>query len=131
MPTQNGLPPPACQRATAMNGATAAPRIDATLYEMPEPVYRTFVGNSSGSSAPIGPNVMPMSEKPTTSHNMTPQKPAPSSGTQSRPNTMMPRVTEISVLRRPHRSAQGPESRVKIPKNTTPPMSMRTKVLYE
>jgi hypothetical protein len=74
---------------------------------------------------------MPMSEKPTTSHSMTPQKPAPSSGTQRRPNTMMPRVTRMSVLRRPHRSAHGPESRVKMPKNTTPPMSMSTKVLYE
>src|SRR5699024_491369 len=37
-PTQNGLPSPTPHSHTAMNGATAAPRIDDTLYEMPEPV---------------------------------------------------------------------------------------------
>ena len=62
---------------------------------------------------------------------MTPQNPAPSSGTQMRPNTMMPSVTQMSVRRRPQRSAQGPDTRVKMPKNTTPAMSMSTNVLYE
>ena len=51
--------------AVAMNGATAAPRMDAMLYEMPEPVYRMFVANSSGSTALIGPKVRPINVIPT------------------------------------------------------------------
>ena len=44
---------------------------------------------------------------------------------------MMPSVTQISVRRRPQRSAHGPDTRVKMPKNTTPTMSISTNVLYE
>src|SRR5690606_14408930 len=95
------------QSHTAMNGAAAAPMMEDTLYEMPEPVYRTCVGKSSGSKAPIGPNVAPMRLKPTISHSMTPGKPADKNGTHDTPKSMMPSVTTISVLRRPKRSAQG------------------------
>ena len=40
---------------------------------------------------------------------------------------MMPPVTHSSSLRRPIRSASGPDSRVKMPKNTTPMICMTTK----
>ena len=41
----------------------------------------------------------------------------------------MPAVTQISVLRRPNFSASGPETRVKMPKNTTPTISISRKSL--
>ena len=96
---------------------------------MAEPVYRTFVGNSSGSSAPMGPKVSPIREKPMISRAIVPTNPALNSGTKSMPKPMMPKVTAISILRRPYFSASGPETRVKIPKNTTPAISIQRKSL--
>src|SRR5690606_25227456 len=75
-PTSVGLPSPISHGRTAMKGATAAPSMDDTLYDTPEPVYRTFVGNSSGSRAPIGPKVHPIRLKPIISQAITPMKPA-------------------------------------------------------
>ena len=41
---------------------------------------------------------------------------------------MIAAVTPISVRRRPQRSAQGPDSMVNRPKNTTPKIIISTKV---
>ena len=41
----------------------------------------------------------------------------------------MPAVTASSILRRPYFSASGPETRVKMPKNTTPAISIQRKSL--
>ena len=75
----------------------------------------------------MGPNVRPMSEKPMISSAMVPTNPALNSGTNSRPKARMPKVTTISILRRPNFSASGPETSVKIPKNTTPAISIQRK----
>ena len=47
----------------------------------------------------------------------------------SSPNTKIPAVTASSILRRPYFSASGPETRVKMPKNTTPAISIHRKSL--
>jgi hypothetical protein len=65
-----------------------------------------------------------MSENPTMSQAITPTNPPPARGTNSSPNTMIPTVTTDSIARRPKRSASGPEIIVKMPKNTTPTISM-------
>jgi hypothetical protein len=65
-----------------------------------------------------------MSENPTMSQAMTPTNPPPASGTNSRPNAMIATVTTDSRARRPKRSASGPEIIVKMPKKTTPMISM-------
>ena len=67
--------------------------------------------------------------KPTISQTCTPTKPADRNGTQTRPKTMIAIVTTMSVRRRPKRSAQGPETRVKIPKNNTPTIIISTKLV--
>jgi len=58
IPTSTTPPCADVQRVTAMCGARAAPRMLARLSLMPEPAYRTFVANSSGDSATIGPKVL-------------------------------------------------------------------------
>ena len=74
--------------------------------------------------AAIGPNVRPIRAKPTIRPTMAAPLPGPNMRVQVPPNTPMARVTQIRNRRRPNFSASGPETTVKMPKKTTPMISM-------
>ncbi|MNI65681.1 hypothetical protein D3C73_1211970 [compost metagenome] len=75
----------------------------------------------------MGPKVRPMSVKPTMRPTIAAAWPGPNMVNQSAPNTKMPAVTPSRNLRRPHFSASGPETTVKMPKKTTPMISIQRK----
>src|SRR4029453_8583206 len=117
----------ACQSAIATNDAGAAPMTDDRLYATAEPVYLTLAGKSSGRIDAIGPKVSPMRAKPTISPTMAAAWPGPNIANKNTPKGKNPAVAPSKNLRRPPFSASGPETTVKIPKNTTPTMSIQRK----
>ena len=88
-----------------------------------------FVGNSSGSTADIGPKVRPMSVMPvarnasisgTFSSAPTPMFSGESHRPNERPNSTMSTEITIRVGRRPKRSASRPETGTNAAKNRMP-----------